>query len=270
MSAPTTVPSNTAPKTAGSFWPRASAYWFTNYRRIWRGTIISNFLQPLLFLGMVHLLGTFVDERSGGVQGLAFVTFVAPGILAAHGMQTAMFESTFPVLGAMKWHRIYDAQLAAPLGLSDVLVGHLMFVAFRVFTSTAMFLIIAGAFGAFESWWVVLALPVAVLCGMAFAAPVFAYASKLETDSGFGILFRMVMMPLFLFSGTFFPLSQLPSALEAVAWVFPLAHAVEVSRELAIGTATVAGSLGHVAYLVAWIVAGYTVAYFGFRKRLVI
>lgn len=270
MSAQTTVTSDVVAKLTGSYWPRASAYWFTNYRRIWQGTIISSLLEPLLFLGMVYLLGTFVDERSGGVQGLAFVTFVAPGILVAQGMQTAVFESTFPVLGAMKWHRIYDAQLAAPLGLSDVLIGHLMFVAFRVLTSTAMFLAIAGIFGVFLSWWVVLALPVAVLCGMAFAAPVFAYASKLETDSGFGILFRMVMMPLFLFSGTFFPLSQLPAALEAVAWVFPLAHAVEVSRDLAIGTATVAGSVGHVAYVVAWIVAGYTLAYFGFRKRLVI
>jgi lipooligosaccharide transport system permease protein len=104
---------------------------------------------------------------------------------------------------------------------------------------------------------------------MAFVPGIFAYAATLETDSGFALLFRFVIMPMFLFSGVFFPVSQLPQVLELVAYVTPLWHGVDLCRDLALGTASLLPSLGHVAYLALWAVGGAFVAERKFRRRLV-
>ncbi|NED93771.1 ABC transporter permease [Phytoactinopolyspora alkaliphila] len=253
-------------------WARAFSYWMASYRRIWRGSLVSGFLNPVLFLAAMGIgLGALVDNGSaGGVQGVTYLTFLAPGILAAQAMQTAVFESTFPVLGAVKWQRQYHAMLAAPLGVPDLVVGHLVFVAMRVAITSTAFLLITVAFGAIGSWWAVLTLPVAVLTGLAFAAPVFALAARQDGPGGFNMLFRFIIMPMFLFSGTFFPVEQLPAALELVAMVTPLWHAVELCRGLALETMTMVPALGHVAYLLLWVGAGLWLALASFRKRLVL
>lgn len=241
----------------GRMWPRAFGYWLTNYRRVWRGTIISGVLTPVLFLLAMGVgLGTLVDGNAGGVAGVEYLAFLAPGILAAQAMQTAVFESTFPVMAAIKWQRQYHAMLAAPLGVADVVVGHLAFVMMRVTITSTVFLAIAGAFGAFSSPWVILGLPVAVLTGLAFAAPVFGFAARQQNESGFSMLFRVVIMPMFLFSGTFFPVDQLPAALELVARVTPLWHAVELCRGLALETLAAGAAAAHVGYLLLWLISG--------------
>jgi lipooligosaccharide transport system permease protein len=253
-------------------WDRVLSFWLTDYKRVWRGTVISGLLGPLFFLGALGFgLGSLVDDGpAGGVDGMRFVTFVSGGILAAQAMQTAIGESTFPVLGALKWHRFYYAQLATPVGVRDVLAGHLAFVAMRIAMTTTAFLLVAALLGAFESWWVLLAWPVAVLGGLAFATPVFAFsATQQDAGDGFNLLFRFVAMPLFLFSGTFFPIDQLPVGFEIAAWLAPLAHTIAVCRDLALGSAELLPSLGHVAYLGVWIVVGYAVALRNFRKRLI-
>ncbi|WP_203453884.1 ABC transporter permease [Jiangella aurantiaca] len=247
---------------------RAFAYWITNYRRVWRGTIISGFLGPLFFLvAMGFGLGTLVDD--GGLGAPGYVEFIAPGILAAQAMQTAVGESTFPVMGALKWQRQYHAMLAAPLGIADLVLGHVAFVAMRVAITSVAFAVVAVALGAITSWWVAAAVFAAVLTGLAFTTPVFAFAARQDNDSGFNVLFRFIVMPMFLFSGTFFPVEQLPAVLEAIAKVTPLWHGVELCRSLVMETATAAGSLGHVAYLAVWVVGGLWLAFASFRKRLV-
>lgn len=257
--------------TGGRMWDRALSYWLTSYRRTWRGSLFSGFLSPLLFLtAMGFGLGALVDrDGTGALGGVPYLAFIAPGVLAAQAMQTAIGESTFPVMGAIKWQRQYHAMLAAPLGVTDVLVGHLAFVALRTAITSAVFVVVAAALGAFRSWWVVLALPVAVLCGMAFAAPVFAFSAKTESDGGFNVLFRFIVMPLFLFSGTFFPIEQLPGFLQPLAWATPLWHAVDACRDLALGQATVLGVLGHAGYLALWVVGGVLLARWAFASRLV-
>ncbi|SED76509.1 ABC transporter permease [Jiangella alba] len=247
---------------------RAFAYWLTNYRRVWQGTIISGFLGPLFFLvAMGFGLGSLVD--GDGLAAPGYVEFIAPGILAAQAMQTAVGESTFPVMGALKWQRQYHAMLAAPLGVADLVLGHVAFVAMRVAITSVAFAVVAVALGAITSWWVLLAVPAAMLTGLAFTTPVFAFAARQDNDAGFNVLFRFVVMPMFLFSGTFFPVSQLPGVLEAVAMATPLWHGVELCRGLVLGTATAAGSIGHVAYLALWAVGGLWLAFASFRKRLV-
>jgi lipooligosaccharide transport system permease protein len=242
----------------------------TAYRHYWRSNLVSSLLEPVLFLTAMGLtLGVLVDRGGKLPGGVPYLTWLAPGLLAASAMQIGTAESTYPVLGSIKWDKLYDAVLATPARVTDVLTGHLLYVAFRVTTSVTLFLAVLVAFGAARSPLVVLALPAALLTGLAFAAPVTALAVRMENDSGFAGLQRFLVLPVFLFSGTFFPVSQLPGVLEAVAYATPLWHGVALSRGLALGTLGGGEALLHVGYLLLWVGAGVLLAARGFRKRLV-
>ena len=251
---------------------RSFEYWTYQYRRTWRGSVVSTVLFPVLFLASMGIgLGTLVDSSgSRGVDGLPYLVFLAPGLLAATAMQTGVGESTYPVMGAIKWFRTYHAMLATPLGVLDVLLGHLLFIAVRVALGAVVFLGVMVLFGAVESALALLTVPAAVLTGMAFAAPTFAFAASTENDAGFAALFRFVVTPLFLFGGVFFPIEQLPPGLEQLAYVTPLWHGVALSRGLALGTATAGGVALNVAYLSAWIGVGTWLAARAFRRRLAV
>jgi len=138
-----------------------------------------------------------------------------------------------------------------------------------VVVSEGVFLGFAAAVGATSSWTALLALPAVILVAIAFAAPVFAFTTHLNGDGGFNILFRLVMVPLFLFSGTFFPISQLPALLEVIARVTPLWHGVELARDCMLGRLAT-GDLAHAAYLVAWALGGAWLAVDGLRRRMVV
>jgi lipooligosaccharide transport system permease protein len=257
--------------TAAPFALRSFEYWLFQYKRTWRGSVISTILFPVLFLASMGLgLGTLVDSSSGGVEGHSYLVFLAPGLLAATAMQTAVGESTYPVMGAIKWIKTYHGMLATPLGVLDVLVGHLLFIGARVLIGSTIFLAVMTAFGAVDSPLALLTLPAALLTGLAFATPVVAYSAVLENDYGFAVLLRFVVVPLFLFGGVFYPVSQLPLVLEQLAYLTPLWHGVALSRELALGTATLGATLLHVAYLAVWIVVGFVFAARNYRRRLAV
>jgi len=257
--------------TAPAAWRPVFGSWLTAYKRTWRGSIFGRFLSPLMFLLSLGLgLGSLVNKSSGGVDGVPYLQFVVPGIVAAQSMWVAMGESTYPVMGAIRWNGKYYAMLATPVGINDVLFGHLLYVAMQVTGATAIFIAVAALFGSFTSWWVLLCLPVTILTGMAFAVPVFAFSARQETDSGFNILFRFIMTPLFLFSGIFFPVSQLPGFLRPVAWVMPLWHGVQANRSLALGSPDFAAIAAHAAYLLAVIAVSAWLARRAFTKRLVV
>jgi lipooligosaccharide transport system permease protein len=251
---------------------RSFEYWLFQYRRTWRGSVISTILFPVLFLASMGLgLGTLVDSSaSGGVEGHSYLVFLAPGLLAATAMQTAVGESTYPVMGAIKWIKTYHAMLATPLGVLDVLVGHLLYIGVRVLFGSAIFLAVMTAFGAVDSPLALLTLPAALLTGLAFATPVVAYSAVLENDYGFAVLLRFIVVPLFLFGGVFYPVTQLPLVLEQLAYLTPLWHGVALSRDLALGTATVGSTLLHVAYLTVWIVVGFGFAVRNYQRRLAV
>ena len=251
---------------------RSFEYWTYQYRRTWRGSIVSTVLFPVLFLASMGLgLGSLVDSSaSRGVDGLPYLVFLAPALLAATAMQTAVTESTYPVMASIKWVKTYHAMLATPLGVLDVLVGHLLYIAARVLLGSVVFLAVMTLFGAVRSPLALLTLPAAVLTGMAFATPVFAFAASRDSDQGFAALFRFVVTPLFLFGGVFFPIEQLPPLLEQLAYATPLWHGVALSRELALGTATAGGVVLHVTYLSAWIVVGGWLAARAFLRRLAV
>ena len=246
------------------------AHHLTVYRRTWKGSIIGRFLSPLFFLLSMGLgLGTLVDDSAGGVDGIPYLQYVVPGIVAVQAMWLAFGESTYAVFGYIRWNQMYAAMLATPLHVTEVLGGHLTVIAFHLGVATTIFIAVAAVFGSFTSWWVLLAVPVGVLTGMAFAAPTFALAATLESDNGFSLLYRFVVTPLMLFSGIFFPIDQLPLLLQPVAWVTPLWHGVELCRDAATGTPPGWAGLGHLAVLVLYIGVGWLLAHRAFRKRLV-
>jgi lipooligosaccharide transport system permease protein len=158
--------------------------------------------------------------------------------------------------------------LATPLGVRDVLAGNLLALTLHLVTATAIFMVIAALFGGFGSWLAVLSLPVAVLTGLAFAVPIFAFTAKQEGDSGFNILFRWVMTPLMLFSGTFFPIEQLPGWMQPVAWVTPLWHGVDASRQASSGAIEPLAFAGHLLVLGVFVLVGWVLSVRAFERRL--
>jgi lipooligosaccharide transport system permease protein len=248
---------------------RAYEHWLAQYKRVWRGTIGTSLVNPLLYLAALGVgLGTIVDRSANAPAGRDEVEVGHPGLLAAAAMQTATTESSWPVMGAIKWTRTYYAMTATPLTERDVLIGHQLFVVTRVLTASAAYLLVVAAFGAVHSWLGLLAIPVAVLIGTAFSMPMAAYASSVEHDHSFPPIFRFLIVPMFLFSGTFFPVDRMPLLFELAAYVTPIWHGVELCRGLTLGTADALPALGHVAYLLAWTVGGFLLARRSYRRRL--
>jgi lipooligosaccharide transport system permease protein len=249
---------------------RSFEYWLHGFKYAWRPSLLASVLNPVLYLAALGVgLGALVDRSDpGSLGGVPYLSFVAPGLLAATAMQIAAGEAGQPVRGAAQWTRTYHAMLATPLAVRDVLRGHLLWIMFRVGTSCAIYAVVIAAFGAFDSPWALLALPVAVLTGMAFAAPIAAFAITQDRDLGFAALNRFGIVPIFMFSGTFFPIEELPGAIELIAYVTPLWHGVDLARELSLGTADVGQAVLQIGYLGLWVLAGAVAAAITFRRRL--
>jgi lipooligosaccharide transport system permease protein len=179
-------------------------------------------------------------------------------------------EVTYPVMGMIKWQRVYYGMIATPLSVPDIVFAHLGFVVFRVATVSAVFLAVMAPFGVFESvTGVLVAFFVQLLIGLAFAAPVYALSASLKDESGFALVFRLGVIPMFLFSGAFFPVSNLDAWMEAVAKVTPLWHGVDLTRMLVLGHVDGSLALVHVAYLAALTVGGWFLATRRLHRRLV-
>lgn len=254
-------------------WTRSLSYFFLQYRRTWRSSLASNFVYPTLYLtamgvGLGHLVNAHVGAHAATLGGLSYLSFLAPGVLASSAMQVGVQESTYPVLGAIRWTYAYVAMVATPLRAVDVVRGQLAFIAFRLLLTCGTFALIATAFGAIHSAQAVLAVFAAALCGMAFAAPIAAYSARQEYDVAFPVLNRLIVIPLFLFSGTFFPVHQLPKVLQVVAQATPLYHGVALSRALAEGHGLAWASLAHFGYLALLAAIGYFWATKTFEERL--
>ena len=273
MTTATTTTGASAPPLAGTrhrgtpMWVRSMRYWMYQYKRTWRGSVTTSFLFPVLYLSAMGVVfGSLVKRPVGGESH--YLDFLAPGLLASTAMQIGGNDAMYPVMAAIKWLRTYFAMLATPLGVVDVLVGHLAWIALRLSMVTTIYLGIMAAFGTVHSPLAVLALPVGVLTGLAFAAPIAAFAATQVNDTGFSTIYRFVLIPLFLFSGTFFPITQLPGWLQPVAQATPLYHGVALSRGLVLGHLGIT-LVAHLAYLVALIGVGFALATRTYRRRLV-
>jgi len=269
------VPSGAAPGEISwlSGITRVFEYRLMDYRRTYRSSIFNSFVGPALFLAAMGVgLGTYVDASStAALNGVSYLAFLAPGLLAATAMQTASFEATFPIMGGLVWNRVYHAMYATPIRPMDIALGNLAWIGFRVLLVSTVFVFVTALFGAVVSPLIVLSIPVAVLTGMAFAGPIAAFSATQRTVEKFNAVFRFGITPLFLFSGTFFPVESLPTFLQAVAWLTPLYHGVALSRGLALGTAAEQPllMLAHAAILFAFAAVGAWAAIRTFERKLV-
>ncbi len=251
-------------------------YWRTVYRRTWKGSAITSFVEPLLYVAaMGVLLGGYIDRSASGAGSLegapGYLAFVAPGLLAAHAMQVAMGEVMWPVMGAIKWDKSYYGMVATPLRPSDVVAGHLLFVLFRVATACAVFALVLVPFGVYGSaGGAVLAFLASVLTGMAFATPVYGWTAGARTEQGFALIYRLGVVPMFLFSGAFFPVSNLSEPLEALARLTPLWHGVELARMSTLDRFDASAALVHVTYLGVLCAAGVGWSVRRLDRRLVV
>ena len=230
---------------------RQLLYYSTAYRRTWKGSVVLLFVQPWLYIGaMGYLLGDYIDAGGAELDGApSYLAFVAPGLLAATGMQAASSEVMWPVMGAIKWDRTYHAMIASPLRVVDIVIGHLGYAVFKCVLAAVVFGGVLAAFGLFSSpLGAVVAVLGAVLTGLAFATPVYGFSAGAKSEQGFALIYRLGIMPMFLFSGAFFPVSNLDEPLQWVAMATPLWHGVEICRMGALGTWD-ASLVVHVAYL---------------------
>jgi lipooligosaccharide transport system permease protein len=246
-------------------------YWATVYRRTWKGSAVLSFVQPWLYIGaMGVLLGGYVDDAGALGGASTYLEYIAPGLLAATAMMVAVGEVMWPVMGAIKWDKTYYSMIATPLRVRDIVVGHLGYVTFRVILTSAVFAAVlavtrifptvVGALGAFAA---------SVLVGMALATPVYGFSAGARSEQGFALIYRLGLMPMFLFSGAFFPISNLSEPLEWLARITPLWHGVELARMSALGTWD-ATALGHVLYLVVLAAVGVWWAVHRLERRLIV
>jgi lipooligosaccharide transport system permease protein len=245
-------------------------YHLLGYRRSWRGSVFTSFLSPVLFLAAIGVgLGSLIDEGGGAAAGITYIAFLAPGLLAANAMQTAQGESTYPIMAGLTWQKTFGAMVTTPVRPFDVVVGILLFIGARLLLVSAVFVAVAIAFGAMDIVGGLATIPVALLTGLAFAGPIMAFSATQRGDGNFAALFRFVITPLFLFSGTFFPISQLPAIVQPIAFLTPLWHGVNLSRTVALGIGDLPLALLNIAVLLGFIVVGVMLSGLTFARRLV-
>ena len=238
------------------------------YRRTWRGSVFSSVVQPLLFLGAMGLgLGGLVDRRAGAVAGLEYVEFVAPGLLAASAFMTAAGESLWPVLGGVKWQGQFKSMVATAMTPGDVYGGLVLATATRAVVGAVSFLAVAAVLGATPSWWTPIALLPPVLLAATTSAMLAAFAITRDDDASMSLVMRVGVIPLFLFSGTFFPVEQLPEPVQGAVWLSPLWHAVEAARALTTGAPGI-GTAGHLLVLAIVLAVAVPLGVRNFARRL--
>lgn len=236
------------------------------YRRSWT-FIVAGFFEPFFYLlGIGIGLGGLVGPLHVGGHLVSYATFVAPGLLASSAMNGAVFDSTFNFFFRLKVEKTYDTMLATPLGVTDVAVGQLGWSLIRGSIYSVGFLVVMAGFGYCRSWWAVLCIPAAALVTLAFGALGLALTSYMKSWQDLGSV-TLVMLPLFLFSGTFYGIDVYPGWFQEVVRCSPLYQGVTLLRDLDIGTFNLA-MVGHVAYLFVLTVAGMAVV--SRRLRLVL
>jgi lipooligosaccharide transport system permease protein len=247
---------------------RAVEYHWVWYRRNWRATVITSFLHPVLFLIALGFGFGSQVRPSAATAGVSYVVFLVPALLVVTALQVASWESTYSIINSFKWEQNYWAVIATPVTPGQIFSGQLAWGALRQLGSTTMFLIVAAALGAVHGPGIVLAVPFAVLTGMAFSAPVIAWSATRDSAEAFSGLFRFVVLPMTLFTGAFFPVSQLPEWAHPLIWLTPVWHGIELARGAAFGSLEVLPALGHTGYLVALVSIGVLLGRRSFQRRL--
>lgn len=253
---------------------RAGSYWAHRYRKVWRRSVMPTLLGPLLYLlVMGKVLGSVIGERPGSVarlDGVSYLSFVGPAIVALAALLTASNEASDPVFRAMRGGRTYLSMTSTPLTTGEILAGHLLWMAARVAITSVAMLAVLALLGGTHSWQAILLVPVGVLVGMSVACGVSAFAARQRSPGNLLAWQRFGVVPMMLFAGVYFPVSALPTPVQAVVKLTPLWHGVELARPLALGTASLGAALPHVVYLLALAAVGAVIARRSFTRELIV
>ena len=243
-------------------WRRQLLVW----RRVIYPAVTTNVVDPLIFLfAFGYGLGAVVDE----VGGLAYLTFVVPGMMAYAVMFAATFETTVNAYSRFQMQRTWDAILATPVSLTELLLGEAMWATTKGLISALCVLVVGALWGGIQDpLGALLALPVLALGGFCFASCGLAATSHAKSWEFFAYTFTFWVTPMFVFSGTFFEVDRFPAPVQSLAWVLPMTHLIAVVRPLTAGISLDAGALGHVVYLAALGGSAFTLARYRVGRRL--
>ncbi|SDG17833.1 lipooligosaccharide transport system permease protein [Lentzea fradiae] len=240
------------------------------YRRNWRATAVSSFLTPVLFL-LALGVGFGSQVRSTElIGGVPYLQYLAPALVVVTAVQGATFESTYPIMAQFMWQKSFIAMVSTPITPAQVLYSQVMWVGTQLTLRAVVFVGVAALLGAAAGPGILLAIPLAALAGLAFSAPLMAYSATLEKPDAFTNIFRFVLMPMTLFTGAFFPVSQLPDWLLPLVWLTPAWHGIELARGATFGTLDLLPALGHIAYLGVLVVVGVVLGVKFFHRRLAV
>lgn len=253
--------------------PVRVAFWHaTLFRRMWLRNLLASIVQPLLYLlGLGVGVGSLVNRTSRATNilgGVSYVSYIAPALMVTTAMALAATESLWPIMGGFVWQRSYFGISATPLGPGDIVGGHALWMALRCVVASTAVAIVLTLFSDARDWGLIPGIAAAALTGMAFAMPLMAFSIPRKTDGGFAAMNRFLIIPLFLFGGAFYPITQLPVWLQTVVKVLPLWHGVELARGFTLGHLSGSAGLGHVTVLLGWIVAGTVLSHRLMRKQL--
>ncbi|HET6672972.1 MAG TPA: ABC transporter permease [Agromyces sp.] len=248
--------------------PRRWGAWYVALHRFrvmksYTGTVVVAGLgSPLIYLYALGVgLATIVDANLGAeaVGGVSYLVFVAPALLASAAVTVASEEFTYPVMLGYKWNPTFAGMSASPLRPTQIVDGVILSVAIRMLVNLVLFFALILVFGAAPSPMAVLMIGAGLLGGIAFGAVLMGYTSTLEEDTGqLAMVMRFVVLPMTLFSGTFFPLAIFPVWLQWIGWISPLWHSTELARVFSYGYAEpIWLTIVHIAYLVALAVVGW-------------
>lgn len=254
--------------------PRRWGWWYVTELRLkeMRGyisyVITSSFGNPIIYLLALGVgMSTLVPQ---GIEGVPYLVFVAPAMLMSAILTIGAEEGMYPVLSGFKWHKVLFAIHATPITPGQIVGGFIAHLTIRFAFTAGIFFAAIVAFGAVPNSTGWLVIPISILGAFAVMTPLAAYSAGIEDDSGqFALIQRLVVMPMFLFSGTFFPISQIPDWLEWVAWVSPLWHASQLGRVVTYGMSEpIWLTLFHLVVLVAFTVTGVVLMRRAFIRRL--
>ncbi|MEJ3403587.1 ABC transporter permease [Rathayibacter sp. YIM 133350] len=251
--------------------PRRFGAWYVALHRLrvmrsYGGTILASSIgSPIIYLYVLGVgLAGLIDANLGdeSIDGVGYLVFVAPALLASAAITAAAEEFTYPVMVGYKWNPTFSGIASSPIRPPQIVGGLVISVALRMALTCVLYFLLMLAFGAVPSPTGVLMLPAVVLTGMAFGAVLMAYSSTIEEDTGqLSIVMRVVVLPMTLFSGTFFPLAQLPLAVQWIGWISPLWHGAQLARIASFGYSEPLWlTLVHVLYLLGMLAAGWIIS----------
>ncbi len=241
-----------------------------SWRKYYKASLVGALGEPILsLLAIGYGLGRFVDiDTSATGATLSYAHFLAPGILASAAMNAASFEATFGSFTRMTEQKTYDAILATPIGIREIVAGDALWAASKATLSGTAVLLVATAAGLVTSWWALVLPVVALVIGLVFATMGLVVSSRARAYDFFTYYFTLVISVMYFFSGIFFPLASLPGWAQAVAWCLPLTHAVALSRACVAGTVGLAAVL-HLTVLLAVLGLSYALAVRWVGRRLI-